>query len=274
MLGFGVGLRPAHYSHLLQNKTEMDWLEVISENYLMPGGRPLAVLDKLREVYPLVMHGVSLSIGTSDPLNFDYLKKLKELEKRIQPAWVSDHLCWCGFGGHNAHDLLPLPYTEEVVSHVVERIKQVQDFLGRQIALENVSSYIQYRHSTMPEWEFLKEVSERADCGILLDINNIYVSGVNHHFSPEEYLQGVPANRVWQFHLAGHTNFGDYLLDTHDDFIIEAVWQLYAKALKRFGAISTLVEWDDKIPEFPVLEQEVLKAKQLCSKMFKTPSGA
>ena len=262
-LGFGGGLRLAHYTRFLEGKTEIDWLEIISENYLTAGGRPLAVLDKLREAYPVVMHGVSLSIGTTDPLNFDYLKKIKALAKKIKPAWISDHLCWSGFGGHNAHDLLPLPYTEEALNHVVQRISEVQDFLGVQMAFENVSSYIEYQHSTMPEWEFLSGVATRADCGILLDVNNIYVSGFNHHYDPMDYIKRVPAERIWQFHLAGHSNYGDYLLDTHDHPVIGPVWELYQKTVKQVGLKSTLIEWDDNIPEFSVLEAECLKAKKL-----------
>lgn len=261
-LGFGAGLRPSHYSYLLENRTKVDWLEVISENYVMAGGRPLAVLDKLRKAYPVVMHGVSLSIGSTDPLNFDYLKKIKNLADRVKPAWVSDHLCWTGFGGHNAHDLLPLPYTEEAVAHVVERVGKVQEFLGRPIALENVSSYIEYQHATMPEWEFLREVAQRGGCGILLDVNNIYVSSVNHHFDPLTYIQNVPRESVWQYHLAGHSNYGEYLLDTHDHPIIDPVWQLYRKTVETIGLKSTLIEWDDHIPDFPILEEEVERARK------------
>lgn len=261
-LGFGVGLRPAHYTHFLENKTQIDWLEIISENYMAAGGRPLAVLNKLREAYPIVMHGVSLSIGTTDPLNFEYLYKIKELAARVKPAWISDHLCWTGFGGHNAHDLLPLPYTEEALNHVVARIRQVQDFLGEQIALENVSSYIEYQHSTMPEWEFLTAVARQADCGILLDVNNIYVSSVNHRFEPLKYLRGVPKEHVWQYHLAGHSDCGEYLLDSHDYPVAGPVWELYQTTIREVGLKSTLVEWDDKIPEFSVLEAEVIRARQ------------
>ncbi len=256
-----MGLRPPHYSHLLENKTQVDWFEIISENYMMEGGRPLAVLDKLREKYPIVMHGVSLSIGSTDKIDFDYLKKLRRLAERIQPAWITDHLCWTGFGGHNAHDLLPLPYTEEAVANTVERIEKVQDFLGRSIGLENVSSYIEYRHATMPEWEFLTEVANRADCGILLDVNNIYVSSVNHRFDPSTYIQNVPADRVWQYHLAGHSDYGDYLLDTHDHPIIDPVWKLYHETIRTIGLRSTLIEWDDHIPEFSVLEAEAEQAR-------------
>jgi hypothetical protein len=230
---------------------------------MVDGGRPLHILDKIRERYPVVLHGVSLSVGSTDPLDRDYLKKLKTLSRRVQPAWMSDHLCWTGVGGRNLHDLLPLPYTEETIRHAVKRIKQVQDFLGRQLLLENVSSYITYSQSTMTEWDFLAAVATEADCSILLDINNIYVSSVNHSFDPEKYLNAVPANKVGQFHLAGHSNKGDYLLDTHDHPIKPAVWKLYVKALQRFGDISTLIEWDDKIPGFPKLQKAALKAKTL-----------
>lgn len=261
-LGFGCGLRHLHYDYLLTHPTQVDWFEIISENYMMAGGKPLAVLEKLREEYPVVMHGVSLSIGSTDPLNFDYLKKLKALARRVQPAWISDHLCWTSFGGHNAHDLLPLPYTEEALHHAAGRIRQVQDFLGERMALENVSSYIEYQHSEMPEWEFLRAVSAEADCGILLDVNNIYVSSFNHHFDPWTYLQNIPADRVWQYHLAGHSHCGDYLLDTHDHPIIQKVWELYQKTLQIVGLKTTLIEWDDKIPPFEVLEQEVIRARK------------
>ena len=266
-LGFGVGLRPVHYPHLLEHKTQVDWLEIISENYMMAGGKPLHVLSKLREAYPVVMHGVSLSIGTTDPINREYLHNLKNLAQKIKPAWISDHLCWTGFGGHNAHDLLPLPYTQEAIDHVVTKIGQVQDFLGQPIALENVSSYIEYQHSVMPEWEFLKEVATRSGCGILLDVNNIYVSSVNHRFDPMEYLKNVPPQHIWQYHLAGHSDHGDYLLDTHDHPVIEAVWDLYRKTIQIVGLRSTLVEWDEHIPDFPVLEEEVARARNAVSEV-------
>jgi uncharacterized protein (UPF0276 family) len=241
----------------------VDWFEVISENYMVDGGKPLHYLHRIRERYPLVMHGVSLSIGGSDPLDRDYLRRLKQLAAAIEPAWVSDHLCWTGLGGHNLHDLLPLPYTEEAVGHVAERVARVQDFLGRRILLENVSSYVTYRHSAMTEWEFLAAVAERADCLILLDINNIHVSAVNHGFAPEDYLAGVPGERVRQFHLAGHTDHGGFLVDTHDHAVAAPVWDLYARALRCFGAVSTMIERDDRFPPFAELLDELAQARAI-----------
>jgi uncharacterized protein (UPF0276 family) len=262
-LGHGIGLRRDHFERILAGPTRIDWFEAISENFMVPGGRPLDVLTRVRERYPIALHGVSLSIGSSDPLNERYLDELDALAKRFQPAWISDHLCWTGFGGHNAHDLLPLPYTEEALQHVVERVGRVQERLGRAIALENVSSYVAYRHSRMPEWEFLAEVSRRSGCGILLDVNNIYVSAKNHGFDPLDYLAGVPVDAVWQFHLAGHSDKGAFLLDTHDHPIIDPVWELYRAAVERFGEVSTLIEWDDHIPPFERLEAESERARAI-----------
>lgn len=252
-LGFGVGLRTVHYKTILREWPAIDFFEILSENYMVPGGRPLWTLDRIRERYPVVMHGVSLSIGSVDPIDRDYLQKLKVLAERVRPHWISDHLCWTGVGGHNLHDLLPLPYTEEAVRHVARRVGEVQDFLGRPIALENVSSYMTFTQSRLTEWEFLSAVAEEADCKILLDINNIYVSGVNHRFDPVRYIDSVPADRVVQFHLAGHSVRKDsgregFLLDTHDHPVIPAVWNLYRHASKRFGPVTTLIEWDEKIP--------------------------
>lgn len=268
-LGFGLGLRTQHYSYILKHLPEVDWFEAITEDYLVPGGKPLHYLNRIRENYPLVMHGVSLSIGSCDPLNAEYLKKVKILADKIQPAWISDHLCWTGVDGLNMHDLLPLPYTEEALKHVVDRVKQVQDFLGRQILLENVSSYIEYRDSSVTEWEFLTAIAEQADCFILLDINNIYVSSVNHHFDPLDYLNAIPIHRVRQFHLAGHKNCGDYIIDTHDAPIIDGVWSLYEQAVKRFGRVATMIERDDDIPEFPVLFGELQQAKKIAENSWK-----
>lgn len=268
-LGFGLGLRTQHYSYILEHLPEVDWFEAITEDYLVPGGKPLYYLNRIRENYPLVMHGVSLSIGSCDPLNTEYLKKVKILADKIQPAWISDHLCWTGVAGLNMHDLLPLPYTEEALKHVVDRVKQVQDFLGRQILLENVSSYIEYRDSNVTEWEFLNAIAEQADCFILLDINNIYVSSVNHHFDPLDYLNAMPVHRVRQFHLAGHKNCGDYIIDTHDAPIIDGVWSLYEQAVKRFGRVATMIERDDDIPEFPVLFAELQQAKKIAETSWK-----
>lgn len=264
-LGFGLGLRTDHYEAVLNERPAVDWFEILSENYLVPGGKPLHYLNRIRERYPLVMHGVSLSIGSSDPLNRDYLKQLKALADRIEPAWISDHLCWTGLNGINAHDLLPLPYTEETLNHVVARVSQVQDFLGRQILLENVSSYVTYRESEMSEWEFLRNVAQRADCLILLDVNNIYVSSFNHEFDPLQYLAGIPVERVQQFHIAGHRNHGDYIIDTHDEPIVEPVWQLYAEAVRRFGRVSTMIERDDNIPPLPELLAELERARHIAA---------
>lgn len=261
--GHGVGLRQQHFARWLSEKPATDWVEVISENFFARGGRPLAVLEKVRADFPVVMHGVSLSIGSIDPLNARYLAALKQLAARIQPAWISDHLCWGSHGSRYGHDLWPLPYTEEALCHVVDRVRAVQDILRRQILLENVSSYISFKQSTMTEWEFLGEVAERADCGILLDLNNILVSAHNHGFDPDTYLQAVPIDRVGQFHLAGHSDKGTHLLDTHDAPVADGVWELYRRALRRFGPVSTLIEWDDRIPDLEQLLAESSKAAQL-----------
>jgi uncharacterized protein (UPF0276 family) len=259
-LGHGVGLRPKHFSEVLEEPPPVDWVETTSENYMARGGRPLAVLEKVRRDLPVVLHGVSLSIGSTDELNQQYLRELRGLVDRIQPALVSDHLCWGSHGGRYAHDLWPLPYTEEALSHVAGRIAHVQDLLGRQIALENVSSYVTYRDSRMAEWEFLASVAERADCGILLDVNNIYVSSRNHGFDPAAYLASIPPERVVQFHLAGHSDKGKWLLDSHDAAVPEAVWNLYRDAVRRFGRVPTLIEWDDHIPPLEALVAESHKA--------------
>ncbi len=264
-LGFGLGLRKDHYEAILSERPRVDWFEALTENYLVPGGKPLHFLERIREHYPLVLHGVSLGIGGSDPLDRDYLAQLKVLAQRIEPAWISDHLCWTGLHGINAHDLLPLPYTEEAVEHVARRARQVQDYLGRHILLENVSSYLGYRASDMSEWEFLSAVAEQADCLILLDINNIHVSAVNHGFDPEEYLNGVPPERVQQHHLAGHTDHGDYLIDTHDAKVIDPVWDLYAKAVRRFGPVSCMIERDDNIPPLAELIEELDYARGIAA---------
>jgi uncharacterized protein (UPF0276 family) len=272
-LGHGIGLRPVHYPAVLDGSLRADWLEVVSENFMIPGGRPLAALDRARADAPVVLHGVSLSLGSVDPLNARYLEELARLVARVEPAWVSDHLCWGSLGGRYAHDLLPLPYTEEALAHVVARIGRVQERLGRRILVENVSSYLTFSHSAMPEWTFLAEVAERADCGILLDVNNVYVSARNHGFAPEAYLAGVPPGRVRQIHLAGHSDHGSHLLDTHDAPVAAAVWDLYRSAVTRFGRVSTLIEWDAGIPPLADLlaeaersraaEREVLGARAL-----------
>lgn len=267
-LGHGIGLRPIHYQAILETKPKLDWLEVMTEDYLNIGGRPLHYLHQIREHYPIVMHGVSLSIGSSDAVNLDYLQQLKNLAHELQPKWISDHLCWTGINHLNMHDLLPLPYTEEAIKHLVAKVKQVQDFLGRQILLENVSSYITYKHSVMPEWEFLNSIAEQADCYLLLDINNIYVSAFNHDFKPEEFLLNIHQHRVKQFHLAGHQQFDTYIIDTHDQPIVDPVWNLYAQALKHFGKISTLIERDGNIPPLVELLTEVKKARHIANTIF------
>lgn len=266
-LGFGLGLRVDHYETVLNSDPAVDWFEIISENYLIPGGKPLHYLDRIRERYPLVMHGVSLSIGSTDPLNRDYLKQLKELAARVQPAWISDHLCWTGVHGRNMHDLLPLPYTEETIDHVAARIREVQDFLGRQILIENVSSYVGFTQSQLSEWDFLREISERADCLLLFDVNNVYVSSVNHGFDPTDYLNGIPAARVQQFHLAGHEDHGRYIIDTHDHPVSDPVWDLYAQALRRFGPVSTMIERDDHIPPLAELIDELDHARRIAAQV-------
>jgi len=259
-LGYGVGLRPPHYGHVLETRPTVDWFEVISENFLVAGGRPLDVLTRVRADYPIVLHGVSLSIGSVDPLDRDYLARLRALAERIEPAWISDHLCWSGVGGHMVHDLLPLPYSEEALAHVAERVARVQDALRRRIALENVSSYLRFGESALSEWDFLAALAARADCAILLDVNNVYVSAFNHRFDVGDYLSGVPVERVAQFHLAGHSDHGTHLLDTHDHPVCDEVWALYARAVQRFGTLPTLIEWDDHIPAFDTLHAEARRA--------------
>ena len=262
-LGHGIGLRTPHFPRLWEGTAQVDWFEAISENFMVQGGRPLAALEKAREIAPLVLHGVSLSLGSDDAVNEIYLGKLRTLIRRFEPAWVSDHLCWGSIGGHYAHDLLPLPYTEEAVSVAAEKIVKVQEKLGRQILIENVSSYLTYAHSSMPEWEFLSEIATRADCGILLDVNNIHVSAYNHGFDPETYIKNVPHDRVGQIHLAGHSDKGAYLFDTHDGPVIDPVWELYRLAVRYCGRVSTLVEWDDQIPAFEIVRAEAEQARAL-----------
>ena len=267
-LGFGLGLRTEHYNAILETKPHVDWFEVLSENYMIPGGKPLHYLDRIRADYPVVMHGVSLSIGSTTPFDENYLRDLRQLADRIEPAWISDHLCWTGVHGQNMHDLLPLPYTEETAKHVAERVEIVQDYLGRQILLENVSSYASYVDSTMTEWEFIALICEKADCKLLLDVNNIYVSSYNHQFNAKTFIDGVPQNRVQQIHLAGHHNHGDYIIDTHDAPVIDPVWDLYSHALQRFGAISTMIERDDNMPELEELVEELQIARNIAAKQL------
>jgi hypothetical protein len=270
-LGLGVGLRTVHFGYLLQNTPPVDWFEIISENFMDSGGRPRYVLEQIAERYSVVMHGVSMSIGSTDPLNFDYLGKLKRLAGAVNARWVSDHLCWTGVAGLNAHDLLPIPLNEETLKHVVGRVRTVQEFLERPLVLENPSSYVTFTDSTMPEWEFMARLAEDADCGLLLDVNNVYVSSVNHDFDPVEYIKTVPHRRVVQFHLAGHTDCGTHRIDTHDNHVIDPVWELYRLAHQLTGGASTLLEWDARIPEFPVVHAEVLKAKQYMGAALATP---
>jgi uncharacterized protein (UPF0276 family) len=262
-LGFGLGLRTDHYEEILASPARVDWFELLSENYMVPGGKPLHYLDRIRADYPVVLHGVSLSIGSSDPLDKDYLRALKSLADRVSPHWISDHLCWTGVSGTNTHDLLPLPYTEEALAQVVTRVEAIQDYLGRRILLENVSSYVSYKASELTEWEFLAEIARRADCLILLDVNNIYVSAYNHGFDAEVYLDAIPSERVQQIHLAGHSNCGDHIIDTHDADVIDPVWELYAKAITRFGRVSTMIERDDHIPPLADLVSELDRARQV-----------
>ncbi len=263
-LGVGVGLRPIHYEHFLKEKPQsVSWVEVISENFMnwknQKIEKPLNILEKIRKDYPVILHGVSLSIASCDPLNKDYLVALRDLVHKIEPSWISDHVCWTGVSGENLHDLLPIPYNEESLKLIVTKVKQVQDFFGRQILLENPSTYLQFEEDDMPEWEFLNELSKQADCGILLDINNIYVSSINHNFDAMTYLKSISKNRVCQIHLAGHSNKETHLVDTHDSPICDEVWDLYKWSVTHFGHISTMVERDGNIPEWSELELEVDK---------------
>jgi uncharacterized protein (UPF0276 family) len=271
LLGHGIGLRTKHFAAYLAAPPPVDWVEAISENFMAPGGRPLAVLEKVRRDVPVVLHGVSLSIGSTDPLSESYLSQLADLARRVEPAWISDHLCWGSHGGRYAHDLWPLPYTDEALRHVVARVERVQEVLGRQILLENVSSYVAFRSSEMPEWEFLAEVARRADCGILLDVNNVYVSGRNHGFDPHAYLAGIPADRVGQLHLAGHSDRGRYLLDSHDHEVPAVVWDLYRETVHRLGPVSTLIEWDDHIPPLERLVEESRRAGAIEAEVLMPP---
>ena len=260
-LGIGVGLRTVHFPHILSQHPAVDWFEVLSENFLDTGGRPLHVLDQIVERYPVALHGVSLSIGSTDPLDREYLRKLKALAARTRARWVSDHLCWTGVLGRNVHDLLPMPYTEEALRHTASRVKVVSEELERPLVLENPSSYVEFAASTMTEWEFLSRLAEESDCGLLLDVNNVYVSSFNHGFDPRDYIAGIPADRVVQYHVAGHTHKGTHIVDTHSDHAIAEVWELYRLAWRRTGATATLYEWDDAIPSFEVVHAEAKKAR-------------
>jgi uncharacterized protein (UPF0276 family) len=257
----GIGLRTPHYQAILNTLPEVGWLEVHSENYFCGGGQPLAMLTRFRDLYPISLHGVGLSLGSIDPLSREHLRKLKALIERIDPILVSEHMSWCHAGGRHLNDLLPLPYTEEALEHMITRVSEAQDFLGRRILLENLSSYLQFADSTIPEWEFIAEVSRRAGCGILLDVNNIYVNSVNHRFDPAEYLAAMPMDAVGEIHLAGFDSNGECLIDTHGKAVADAVWALYNAAIQRLGAHPTLIEWDTDIPELGVLLEEAAKAK-------------
>ncbi|NKI95741.1 DUF692 domain-containing protein [Rhizobacter sp. SG703] len=263
--GFGLGLRTEHYRDFCDGdaslRRRVDWLEVISENYMVPGGKPLHHLDRIRRDHPMAMHGVSLSIGSADPLNAGYLRDLKALAQRIEPAWVSDHLCWTGVDHHNLHDLMPMPYTEAALRHLVPRVRQVQDLLGRRLVLENVSSYVSFAADEMSEWEFIAELLQRADCELLLDVNNVHVSSVNHGFDARRFIDAMPRERVRQIHLAGHEDHGDYLIDTHDHPVCAAVWDLYGYTVRRLGRVPAMIERDDHIPPLAELVAELDQAR-------------
>ena len=260
--GVGIGLRIPHYNHIFEKKPVVDWFEIISENYMVEGGRQLQVLDQILERYRVVQHGVSMYFGSAEPLNREHLRRLKKLVRRTNTPWLTDHLCWGSVDGRYSHDLLPMPYTFEAARRTAQKVREARDFLEVPIAVENVSSYAEYHVSEMTEWEFLNEVVEQADCGILLDVNNIYVSSRNHSFDPFEYLRSVPAERVAQIHIAGHSNYEKYILDTHDHPVLDPVWQLYAKAIEMSGPTPTLLEWDDHIPSFDEVHKEALKARK------------
>ena len=270
-LGYGLGLRHQHFNDVIKldpTDCDVDWFEIISENYMVSGGKPRYYLDQINEKFPLVMHGVSLSIGSTDSLNMDYLRELKELADYIEPKWMSDHLCWTGLGGHNLHDLLPLPYNRETLNHVAQRAKEVQDFLERPLLIENASSYLTFKSSEIAEWDFLAEIAVKSGCGILLDVNNIYVSAFNHGFDPMEYLRALPKDKIGQIHIAGHEHNGDYIVDTHDHPICSDVWSLYEEALKLFGPISSMIERDDNIPLFKELVDELNIARKIGDKIL------
>lgn len=262
-LGFGLGLRPQHYTEILDGNPAIDWFEIISENYMVPGGNPMRMLDRIAERYPIVMHGVSMSIASTAPFNEEYFDALVALAKRVKPRWISDHLCWTGVHGVNLHDLLPFPYTREALDHVVSRIDYVQERLGRPLCLENVSTYVTFKESEMSEWDFIAEMAKRTGCWLLFDVNNVFVSTHNHGFDAKEFLNGIPADRVIQFHLAGHSDMGTHIIDTHDEPVRAEVWDLYKAALQRFGPVSTMIERDDNIPPLADLLDELAHARLL-----------
>jgi uncharacterized protein (UPF0276 family) len=264
-LGFGRGLRPDHYESILSDRPAVDWFEALTENYLVPGGKPLHYLARIRERYPVALHGVSMSIGGTDPIDVGYVAAVRALAGRIESAWISDHLCWTGTDGLNLHDLLPLPYTDEALGHLTGRVQQVQDALGCRILLENVSTYVSFQASGIPEWEFLAELAVRSDCLLLLDINNVYVNSVNHGFDPVVFLDALPIDRVRQIHLAGHEDHGTHIVDTHDSPIVEAVWKLYAHAARRFGQVATMIERDAHIPPLTELVSELDHARRIAN---------
>ena len=300
-LGVGVGLRTSHYAEVLERgryaglgassesctdgrgrsgptdfvaPVGVDWFELLSENYMVPGGRPLRIVREMQEMFPLALHGVSLNIGSSDPLRSAYLDALDQLTRLATPRLITDHLCWTGVSETNLHDLMPLPYTDEVIKHVAARVRRVQDRLGRRIALENVSSYLSFNDDAMPEWDFLTAIAEEADCGILLDINNVYVSAHNHGFDAMKYIDSIPAERVFQIHLAGHSTSGSLLIDTHDHPVTDAVWTLFERAIKRLGPVSTLIEWDDEIPTYDRLLEEADKARAIIERVTADSSSS
>lgn len=273
-LGFGLGLRPVYYRDIFERRPPVDWFEIVSENFLVPGGPPQANLERIRTDYPVVMHGVSMSLASTDPLDFDYLRSLKELARRVEPAWISDHLCWTGVHGINLHDLLPTPYTREALDHVVQRIARIQDYLGRRLVVENVSSYVTFAESEMDEWTFIREMAERADCELLVDVNNVFVSSFNHDFDRAEFLRSVPVDRVVQFHLAGHSEGDALKIDTHDQPICEEVWDLYAEACRIFGSVSTMIERDDNFPPFDELVAELDRAREIAAQVARREVAA
>ena len=273
-VGFGLGLRPEHFEEIAANPGKVDWFEALSENYMVPGGSPLYWLDRIRRDYPMAMHGVSLSIGSIDPLNLAYLDELKALADRVQPMWISDHLCFTGLRGMNMHDLLPLPYTEEALDHVADRVMRVQDRLGRRLVLENVSSYVTYAASELAEWEFIAELAKRSDCEILLDVNNVYVSAFNHEFDARTFLRAMPKERVRQFHLAGHEHRGTHIVDTHDHPIVPDVWELYAEAVRLFPNVPTMIERDANIPPYAELLEELDEARRIAAGVHRQTATA